>query len=55
MSDTKRIAQIMDELSATLREIGESGNAFERVGELVTACERAAHGIEAISGRRGIR
>lgn len=49
MSDTKRIAQIMDELSATLRAIGESGNAFERVDELEAAFERAQRETEAAS------
>lgn len=42
MSDTERAAQIMDELSTALREAGESGKAYERIDELVAACERAA-------------
>ena len=51
MSDIERAAAICDELSAKLAEAGNSGNAHERIDELVAACERAHREIVEIMKR----
>jgi len=50
MPGTEPVVAICDELAALFREAGESGNAFERVDELVAACERAAREVAEIAG-----
>ena len=45
MSDTKRAAEICDELSAVFMEAARSGRAHEMIDELMAAIEEAGHEI----------